>query len=87
MKNLPEDSIIVYASKYRSHFEYLFFFTRFQKMGIPYPTIGFDYSFIIWQPTIHLIKIIYSHIHYFIRHFSKPDPFKNGHIKEPAAKR
>jgi len=82
IKSLPEDSIIVYASKYRSHFEYLFYFTRFQKMGLPYPTIGFDHQFIMWQPAMHLVKILYSHIHYFIRHFKFPDPVENGHIKD-----
>ena len=81
LRELPENSIVVYASKYRSHFEYLFYFTRFQKMGLPYPTIGFDYSFVIWQPTFHLIKIIYSHLHYLVKHLKNPDPMENGHIK------
>lgn len=79
---LPKDSIIIFASKYRSHFEYLFYFTRFQKMGLPYPSIGFDYSFIIWQPAMHMIKIIYSQINYFFRHFSMPDPFESHHITD-----
>ncbi len=81
IKGLPENSIIIYASKYRSHFEYLFYFTRFQKMGLPYPTIGFDHRFIIWQPAAHLIKILYSHLHHLIRHFRFPDPFENGHMR------
>lgn len=82
LRSLPENSVIVYASKYRSHFEYLFYFTRFQKMGLPYPSIGFDHSFIIWQPAIHLFKIIYSHTHHLLRHFSFPDPFVSGHIRD-----
>ncbi len=80
IRNLPQDSIIVYASKYRSHFEYLFFFTRFQPLGLPYPTLGFDHRFIIWQPAMHLFKIIYSQVHYTLRHFRFPDPFENGHM-------
>lgn len=82
IRSLPEDSIVVYASKYRSHFEYLFFFTRFQKMGLPYPSIGFDYSFVIWQPFGHFFKIVYSHVHYFLRHFYLPDPFLTNHIRD-----
>ncbi len=81
LRNLPENSIVVYTSKYRSHFEYLFYHTRFQKMGLPYPTIGFDHRFIIWQPAMHLFKIFYSHLHHLIRHFRFPDPFESGHIR------
>lgn len=81
IRSLPDDSIIVYASKYRSHFEYIFFYTRFQGMGLPYPSIGFDYSFILWQPFGHFFKIVYSHVHYFLRHFYLPDPFLTDHIR------
>ncbi len=81
LRNLPENSIVVYTSKYRSHFEYLFYFTRFQKEGLPYPTIGFDHHFLIWQPAMHLFKIMYSHLHHLVRHFHFPDPFESGHIR------
>lgn len=41
LKNIPEDAIIVYATKYRSYFEYLFYHTRYKQNGVPPPQIGF----------------------------------------------
>ncbi len=81
IKRIPENAIIIYTSKYRSHFEYLFYFTRFKKTGLPHPSFGFNHKILIWQPTLHLIKIFYSHFVYFIKNFSIADPFENGHVK------
>lgn len=82
IRSIPEDAIIIYASKYRSHFEYLFYFTMFRKTGLPHPTFGFNHRIIGWQPLFHLLKIYYSHFVYFIKNFSISDPFENGHIRE-----
>lgn len=82
IRKIPDDAIIIYASKHRSHFEYLFYFTRFKQTGLPHPTFGFNHRIYIWQPALHLIKIIYSHFVYFIKNFSIPDPFESGHVKD-----
>lgn len=78
---LDENGIFVYASKYRSHFSFLYFHTRLKQVGLPFPTIGFDCTIYGWQPLGHLLHIIGSHIRYFFRHFSVPDPVESGHFK------
>ncbi len=78
---LDDNGIYVYASKYRSHFSFLYFHTRLKQMDLPFPTIGFDCAIYSWQPIGHLFRIIGSHIGYFFRHFAVPDPVESGHIK------
>lgn len=86
IRKIPDDAIIIYASKYKSHFEYLFYFTRFKKTGLPHPSFGFHHRIIFWQPLFHLIKIVYSHLFHFLTRFKIPDPFESGHIREELLK-
>ncbi|WP_300668964.1 1-acyl-sn-glycerol-3-phosphate acyltransferase [Desulfoluna sp.] len=79
---LDDDGIFVYASKYRSHFSFLYFHTRLKQMGLPFPTIGFECTIYAWQPLGHLLHIMGSQIRYFFRHFAVPDPVESGHIKK-----
>lgn len=81
INQLDDNGIYVYASKYRSHFSFLYFHTRLKQMRLPVPTIGFDCSIYIWQPLGHLLEIFTSHVRYFFKHFSMPDPVESGHIK------
>src|SRR6056297_2236060 len=77
-----KDRIIIYVNKYKSYFEYFFFYMRFRHEGLVYPGIGLDYRLIIWQPLMRLFKIILSHFNYFIKHLALPDPYKSGYIRD-----
>ncbi|MCG8471186.1 MAG: 1-acyl-sn-glycerol-3-phosphate acyltransferase [Desulfobacterales bacterium] len=82
IKKLDDNGIYVYASKYPSHFAFLYFHTRLKQKELPFPTIGFDCAIYAWQPLSHLLRIIGSHIAYFFKHFSVPDPVESGHLKK-----
>jgi glycerol-3-phosphate O-acyltransferase len=58
IQGLDEDAIVVYVNKFRSFFEYLFYYNRYQRENLPYPQIGFDYKVYIWQP---LTKLCMAH--------------------------
>ena len=77
-----KDRIIIYVNKYKSHFEYFFFHTRFRHEGLPHPGIGLDYRNIFWQPVMRLFKIILSHLNYFVKHLTLPDPYKSGYVRD-----
>lgn len=79
---IPEDAIIVYVNKFRSYFEHLFCYSRYQDMGLPFPEIGFDYKIFLWQPVSRLYKILLAHISFFVRNRSFPNPFESDYIKE-----
>jgi len=85
LKQIEDDAIVVYASKFKSYFEYLFYYSRYQKSDLPYPQIGFDYQVYFWQPLSRLIKMMLAHIDYFIRRRTFPNPYNSGYIARTLA--
>ncbi len=82
LQQLEDDAVIVYATKFRSYFEYLFYYTRYQQINLPYPQIGFDYRIYFWQPLSRLLKMVVAHIDYFIHKRTFPNPYKSGYIRQ-----
>jgi len=79
--DLPDNAIVVYTSKYKSYFEFLFYHTHYQSIKIASPVIGIDYKVIIWQPFSRILRIVLAQTGYFLRHLSFPSPYKNQYIK------
>lgn len=79
---IPENAIIVYAVKYKSYFEYLFYHTRYKQNDVRPPEIGFDYEILSLQPVSRILRMIYAHADYFCQHFALPDPYKSGYIRD-----
>jgi len=82
LKELHKDGIIVYTTKYKSYFHYLFYYTRYKQEGLPSPQIGFDYQFIIWQPISRLFRILLAHFDYIVRNLALPDPYLRQHFSK-----
>jgi glycerol-3-phosphate O-acyltransferase len=80
LQPLEDDAVIVYATKFKSYFEYLFYYTRYQQLNLLYPQIGFDYKVYLWQPLSRLIKMLVAHVDFFIHKRTFPDPYKSGYI-------
>ena len=81
LKTLSNEAIIVYASKYRSRFEYLFYHTRYKEEGIPFPEIGFEYRIFLPQKISRLIRVLLAHADHFFRHKIFLNPYKSGFFK------
>ncbi|MEA3429020.1 MAG: glycerol-3-phosphate acyltransferase, partial [Thermodesulfobacteriota bacterium] len=82
LKNLQKEGIVVYVTKYKSYFEYLFYYTRYKQDGIAFPEIGFDYKVVIWQPVSRILRIFLSYLDYMFHNLSLPDPYASGYIKQ-----
>ncbi len=82
LNRLRKEGVVVYVTKYKSYFRFLFYYTRYKRDGLPFPQIGFDYTVILWQPVSRVIKIITAHARHFIRNFSLPDPYHRGYIRK-----
>jgi glycerol-3-phosphate O-acyltransferase len=80
IRELPEDAVVVYATKFKSRFEYLFYYTRYRKEKLPFPQIGFDYRVILLQPMRRLAKILFSKIDSLVRYRRLPDPYEGGYL-------
>lgn len=86
IKQLPENAIVIYTSKFKSNFEFLFAYIRYKEMGLPFPTIGFDFNAFIWQPLPRKLRTIVSCLDYYFQNKSFPDPYESGYIKEELLK-
>ncbi|MGD8470834.1 MAG: 1-acyl-sn-glycerol-3-phosphate acyltransferase, partial [Desulfobacteraceae bacterium] len=82
LQQIEDDAIVVYATKFNSYFEYLLYYSRYQKNNLPYPQIGFDYQVYFWQPLSRLFKMVLAHIDYFIHNRRFPNPYKSGYIAQ-----
>ncbi|MCG6974465.1 MAG: 1-acyl-sn-glycerol-3-phosphate acyltransferase [Desulfobacterales bacterium] len=82
LNRLRKEGIVVYVTKYKSYFRFLFYYTRYMRDGLPFPQIGLDYNVILWQPVSRVIKIVTAHARYFIQNLSLPDPYHRGHIRK-----
>ena len=82
LNRLHKRGIVVYVTKHKSYFRYLFYYTRYKQDGLPFPQIAFDYSIIIWQPISRILKIVFSYISYIIHNLRLPDPYARGYIQK-----
>ena len=82
LNRLQKEGIVVYITKYKSYFRFLFYYVRYKADRLPFPQIGFDYHVILWQPVSKIIKILSAHVRYFIHNFSFPDPYRREYIRQ-----
>ena len=80
LRELASQGAVVYALKYRSHLDFLFFNRRYQKLGAIAPEVAFDLNLWMWQPFSHLVQIIFAAVNYFTRRRSWPNPFQDGYF-------
>jgi glycerol-3-phosphate O-acyltransferase len=80
LQELSRQGAVVYALKYRSHLDFLFFNRRYQKLGVVAPEVAFDLNLWMWQPLSHLIQIVSAAVNYFTRRRSWPNPFQDGYF-------
>ncbi len=82
LQGLDEDAIVVYVNKFKSFFEYLFYYNRYQQEKLPCPQMGFDYKVYVWQPLGKLLRIPMAKLNSLVRHGSVPNPFRSGFVKQ-----
>jgi glycerol-3-phosphate O-acyltransferase len=80
LQELSRQGVVVYALKYRSTLDFLFFNRRYQKLGAPVPEVAFDLNLWIFQPFSHLIQIISAALNYFTRKRAWSNPFRDGYF-------
>jgi glycerol-3-phosphate O-acyltransferase len=82
IQQLEKNALIVYVTKFKSNFEYLFYYSRFRQKHLPFPQIGFDYRVYLWQPLSRILKILLARMDFFVRHQTRPDPYERGYLKQ-----
>ncbi|MFH0731218.1 MAG: 1-acyl-sn-glycerol-3-phosphate acyltransferase [Pseudomonadota bacterium] len=82
IRKIDPDAILVYANKFQSYFEYLFYYTRYKKLKLPIPVLGLGYKVHIWQPAIRVLRILFSNLDHLLRHHCLPDPYEENFIRD-----
>ncbi|UCD32511.1 MAG: 1-acyl-sn-glycerol-3-phosphate acyltransferase [Desulfobacterales bacterium] len=80
LQHLHKTGAVVYVTKHKSYFLYLFYYIRYKLDNLPFPQIGFDYNVILWQPISRIIKICFAYVNHIVRNLSLPDPYEKGYI-------
>ena len=82
IKQIPESSIVVYASKYRNYAGFFYFYSKFKNTKLPRPTMGLEHNVYLLQPVSKMYKMIVSNTKFFFKNFTLPNPYKNGYVKD-----
>jgi glycerol-3-phosphate O-acyltransferase len=85
IRTLPSDSILIYASKYKSRFDYWFYHNRYPQIGLPCPEVGMDYKSYAFQPLSRAFKDLLFVLDTLITHHSFPNPYQMNFFKEQFA--
>jgi glycerol-3-phosphate O-acyltransferase len=81
IRQLPKDALLVYATKYKSKFDFLFYHTRYGQLRLPTPEIGLGYSVWTWQPLLRIGRILLAGLDHLIETRRPRNPYRSGHIR------
>ncbi len=82
LQKLRKEGIVVFVTKYKSKFEYLFYYTRYNRDGLPFPEIGFDYKIFVWQPLSRIFRVLLSSLGSLFQSLTLPDPYNSKYIEQ-----
>ncbi|MBI9076882.1 MAG: 1-acyl-sn-glycerol-3-phosphate acyltransferase [Desulfatibacillum sp.] len=77
LRQMEKDGIVVFATKYRSLFETLYFHNRYSQLKAPFPEIAFDRNFVMGQPVSRFFRIVLGYVDHAIRFRATHNPYKN----------
>lgn len=80
LEKLKQEGIVIYAGKYKSMFDFLYYYTALKQKDLAYPEIGFDFKFIFLQPAKRLARILLMQLDHFATHLSFKSPYASGYI-------
>ncbi len=81
VKNIPDDAIIVYTTKYKSRFEFLFTHTRYRQLRLPVPQLVFDTDIYFWQPLSRIFRTCLAYLDELFQHRRILDPYHNDYYR------
>jgi glycerol-3-phosphate O-acyltransferase len=80
-QNIPENAIIVYTSKYKSGFDFLFAHTRYRQQRLPVPQLVFDSEIYLWQPLSRAFRVCLAYLDELIQRHRIHNPYRSGYYE------
>ncbi len=78
LRKLSPDAVLVYTTKFKNYFEYLFYHTRYQQEKVPVPELGFGLRPLLLQPLSRIGRSLVAHLHWLVEQHQWLDPYANG---------
>ncbi len=79
LRQLPADAILIYTTKFKSYFEYLFYHSRYHQEKLPVPELGFGFRPWILQPLSRTLRSILANLDWLLCHRRRLDPYTDGY--------
>jgi glycerol-3-phosphate O-acyltransferase len=86
LRKLPSDAILIYTTKFRTYFEYLFYHTRYRQEKLPVPELGIGFRLWMIQPISRILRSIMAHTLWFLSHWSRLNPYENDYFAQELIK-
>jgi glycerol-3-phosphate O-acyltransferase len=82
LKEMEEQGYLIYASKYRSQLDFLFFSSRLSQAGLRPPVFAFDTRPLFWLHFSKAIRLLGSLLRHYLREGAFPNPYQTGDYRE-----
>jgi glycerol-3-phosphate O-acyltransferase len=79
---LSRKGVVVYATKYKSSFEWLFLHAKLPEYGAPAPQVSMDQKTWLFQPISRVLRILVSFFDHLYRFRRQPGPYSTGFFKK-----
>ena len=86
LRRLPPDAVLVYTTKFKSYFEYLFYHTRYRVEKLPVPELGLGVRLPLLQPMTRILRSLLAHLDWFFTHWHRMDPYAGGYLRQELLK-
>lgn len=77
VKNIPAEAIVIYTTKYKSRFDFLFAHTRYRQLRLPVPQLAFGSDIYLWQPLSRIFRICLAYLDELVRHRRIQNPYRS----------
>ncbi len=81
ISHISDDAIIVYTTKYKSRFEFLFAHTRCRQLHLPVPQLAIDTNFYFWQPMSRVLRTCLTYLDELIRKRRIKNPYRSDYYR------
>ena len=86
LRRLPPDAILIYTTKFKSYFEYLFFHARYRVAKLPVPELGLGFRLWFFQPLGRILRSMLAQVDWFFTHWQRLDPYAGGYLRRELLK-
>ena len=86
LRRLPPGAILIYTTKFKSYFEYLFFHARYRVAKLPVPELGLGFRLWFFQPLGRILRSMLAHTDWFFTHWQRLDPYAGGYLRRELLK-